>query len=73
MASEWKVSDGVAPPRWKVGLFVWKINGAWRLRLYRPWRKKKFVEIQSEKLLLALYILGIGADWWEDKVDWRNT
>ena len=73
MAGGWTVSDTESIPRWKVGPRIWRVNNEWRLRLYRPWRKKKFIEVQTEHLLLAIYILGIGADWWKDKVDWKAS
>jgi hypothetical protein len=54
------------PPKWKIGPRVWRVDGEWRIRLYRPWSDKRLIEIQSPKLLWNVYILGIAAGWWKD-------
>lgn len=42
------------------------------MRLYRPWRRD-FFEVESESFLLSLYILGVGAGWWKDKIEWDGS
>lgn len=59
------ITESTAPPRWKVGLYIWRVDKEWRIRLYRPWRRNRIIEIQSTDFIWALYILGIGAGWWE--------
>lgn len=66
MDGEWTVVDNPKPiPKWKLGLWIWRVEDMWRLRLYRPWSKSPLVEVMSEEILWALYCLGIGARWWK--------
>lgn len=60
-----KESDIDPISRWHIGPRIWKINGEWRIKLYRPWNKSRFVEAQSENFLVTLYVLGVGAGWWK--------
>lgn len=66
MDSGWTITDGRPVPRWKIGPRIWRVNGEWRLRLYRPWNNKRLIEVQSTNFLVALDILGIAAGWWEN-------
>lgn len=50
-------------PVWKIGLWPWRADGEWRLRLYRPWRSRYFIEVQSESLLAALRVLAVAIGW----------
>jgi hypothetical protein len=59
-----KVTDTERPPRWKVGLYIWRVNQEWRVRLYRPWSKKPFIESQAKSLIVVIDVVGIGAGWW---------
>jgi hypothetical protein len=68
MDGKWSLLETTAPARWKLGLYVWREDGAWRLRLFRPWKHERLIEVQCEKFLLALYLLGIAAGWWKDEV-----
>jgi hypothetical protein len=54
-----------AVPKWKIGLWIWREEGEWRLRLYRPWKHERLIEVQSKHFPTALYVLGVGARWWE--------
>lgn len=64
----WIHTEGEPIPKWKVGIYGWKKDGEWRLRLYRPWRKERLIEVQCAEFIWALYCLGIGAGWWKEKV-----
>lgn len=68
---DWQVESSNTISKWKIGLWVWRTEDKWRLRLYRTWRRD-FFEVESESFLLAFYILGIGAGWWKDKVEWNG-
>lgn len=68
MTENWSIQESTAPARWKVGLYLWRDEGEWRFRLYRPWNRTKLIEVQSKDFLVALYILGISAEWWKDKI-----
>ena len=67
-AGGWVTSETDPIPRWKVGPRIWRVNNQWRIRLYRPWKVRKLIEVQSDHFLLSLYILGIGAGWWKNRV-----
>jgi hypothetical protein len=71
MDSGWKVSDIEPIARWKVGPRIWRVNNEWRLRIYRPWNRNRLIEVQTKSFLLAVYILGVGAGWWKDTVNWK--
>lgn len=62
---EWTYTETTAIPRWKIGLWIWRDEGEWRLRLYRPWRRHRMVEIQCKDFPWALYLLGGAAGWWK--------
>lgn len=57
--------EHLAVSRWRVGPRVWRVGGEWRLRLYRPWHRRRLVEAQSKSFPLTLYTLGVGAGWWK--------
>lgn len=61
-----KTDAGPKIPRWKIGLYIWRKNNEWRLRLFRPWRRTRMIEVQSADFLTTLYCLGIGAGWWKE-------
>lgn len=69
---DWNVSPSNNISKWRFGLWIWRHEGKWRLRLYRPWRRD-FFEVESESFLLSLYILGVGAGWWKDKIEWDGS
>lgn len=66
MDPEWTITDGRPVPRWKIGPRIWRANGEWRLKLYRPWSNKRLIEVQSTKFLWNVYILGLAAGWWKE-------
>lgn len=65
MDAQWEHSEGTPIPRWKIGLYPWRKGGEWRLRLYRPWQKKRLIEVHSSDLLVSIYVMGVGAGWWK--------
>jgi hypothetical protein len=59
------ITEGTPVPRWHVGPRIWRVDGEWRLRLYRPWDRVRFMEAQSPSFIAALIVLGTSAGWWD--------